>query len=68
MTDDLPPHVTEEEIRDAVRESGTMLEFQQRTRIGRRDAKRILAKLGLSDQVAIYGPDDLENFNKKERA
>lgn len=55
MCDDLPPHLTPEEIRQYARESETILEFSHACRIGRNPAKQLLSRYDLRDEVKTGG-------------
>lgn len=52
MSNQLPRHLTEEQVKEYARQSETMLEFQQSCRVGRHEAKRILIVVDKRDAVA----------------
>lgn len=51
----LPRHLTVPEFEAIVRDSGTLVEVQQRARVSRELARRIVRSLGLEDELRSNG-------------
>jgi len=48
---DLPRHLTEQQVEQYARESETLLDFSRKCRVGRGEAKRLLKRYDLKDEV-----------------
>lgn len=63
----IPDHLTEEEAREIVRESETVLEVTQKARVNRKRAKRLLRHFEKYDEMKT-GSDIMAESDIEQRA